>query len=596
MAITLTKSYQKIATIKLTYGEIRTYAKYTAQDTVNNKTTYYLKSTYYVSSMNYVSFDSATAKLDGTSKSYGYTKMQKGETIIQEVQRTVNHNNDGSSPTKSVKTEWSATFGGGGTSTASIVMPKINRLATITSATDFTDEENPIIKFNNPAGFSVYPYLNFYDDNNELVYQLIRNSVSATSPYEWNITTEERNALWLATNKQKKYTVTVGVDTYNNTTKLGYDSKPQIMSYVNAEPTQSTTFTEQNQKVIDVLNSSSANTLIQNASVVKLETTPTMKKKSTVEKVLFEHNNISIPADPSSYNYSFVAKNSKFKVTVIDSRGYSVSTEYTKDVIEYLPINIDNFSFKRENPTSSNIKLNAQISYKQTSFNSVNNAPTIAWKMAVDGQLNTLTADDYVVDSENNTITISNLMLSNILPYKQDNRFYLYANDLLTKDEENLFVTKGIPTFDAGEHDFQVNGTLNIADENRENIKTLLDYTHPVGEVYTTTNESFNPNSYWGGTWEKLTADAYFKIVTSNAGQLDGTSSEHKIPLSSMPKHNHATQGYIRTHHNIADGAQCVARTKISGDPIDSSVIQNTGGGEAYYPYYYGVYAWLRKE
>ena len=214
----------------------------------------------------------------------------------------------------------------------------------------------------------------------------------------------------------------------------------------------------------------------------------------------------------------------------------------------------------------------------------------------MDGQLNTLTTDDYVVDSENNTITISNLILSNILSYKQDNRFYLYVNDLLTEDEENLFVTKGIPTFDAGEHDFQVNGTLNIADENRENIKTLLDYTHPVGEVYTTTNESFNPNLYWGGTWEKLTADAYFKIVTSNAGQLDGTSSEHKIPLSSMPKHNHATQGYIRTHHNIADGAQCVARTKISGDPIDSSVIQNTGGGEAYYPYYYGVYAWLRKE
>lgn len=596
MAIKLTKSYQKIATIKLTYGEIRTYAKYTAQDTMNNKTTYYLKSTYYISSTNYVAFDSATAKLDGTPKSYGHTRMPKGETTIQEVQRTVTHNNDGSSPTKSVKTEWSATFGGGGTSTASIVMPKINRLATVTSTSDFTDEENPIIEFKNPAGFSVYPYLNFYDDNNQLVYQLIRNSVSATSPYKWNITTEERNALWLATNKQKKYTVNVGVDTYNNTTKLGYDSKPQIMSYVNAEPTQSTTFTEQNQKVIDVLNSSSANTLIQNASVVKLETTPTTKKKSTVEKVLFEHNNISVPADPSSYSYSFVAKSSKFKVTVVDSRGYSVSTEYTKDIVEYLPINIDNFSFKRENPTSSNIKLNAQISYKQTSFNSVNNAPTIAWKMAVDGQLNTLTADDYVVDSENNTITISNLILSNILSYKQGNRFYLYVNDLLTEDEENTFLPKGIPTFDAGEHDFQVNGTLNIADENRENIKTLLDYTHPVGEVYTTTNESFNPNSYWGGTWEKLTADAYFKIVTSNAGQLGGTSSEHKIPLSSMPKHNHTTQGYVRTHDRVDGGGQCVARTKISGDPIDSSVIQNAGGGEAYYPYFYGIYAWLRKK
>ena len=442
-----------------------------SQSQANNTSTikYYL----YMISMDGYSGSGATSRGYINGEQVGtFTSIGKNTTKqIGTKSITVKHENNGKktvSYSASIDTSWSL---GDASLDGTLILPKINRLATVTSASDFTDEENPIIEFNNPAGFSVYPYLNFYDDNNELVYQLIRNSVSATSPYKWNITTEERNALWLATNKQKKYTVTVGVDTYNNGTKLGYDSKPQIMSYVNAEPTQSTTFTEQNQKVIDVLNSSSANTLIQNASVVKLETTPTTKKKSTVEKVLFEHNNISTPADSSSYSYSFVAKNSKFKVTVVDSRGYSVETEYTKDIVEYLPININNFSFKRENPTSSNIKLNAQISYKQTSFNSVNNVPTIAWKMAVDGQLNTLTTDDYVVDSENNTITISNLILSNILSYKQDNRFYLYVNDLLTEDEENLFVTKGIPTFDAGEHDFQVNGTLNIADENRENIK-----------------------------------------------------------------------------------------------------------------------------
>lgn len=565
-----------------------------SQSQANNTSTikYYL----YMISMDGYSGSGATARgyingvQVGTFTSIGVNATKQ----IGTKSITVTHNNDGTksvSYSASVDTSWSL---GDASLSGTLTLPKINRLATVTSASDFTDEENPIIEFKNPAGFSVYPYLNFYDDNNQLVYQLIRNSVSATSPYKWNITTEERNALWLATNKQKKYTVTVGVDTYNNTTKLGYDSKPQTMSYVNAEPTQSTTFAEQNQKVIDVLNSLSANTLIQNASIVKLETAPATKKKSTVEKILFEHNNISISADPSSYSYSFIAKNSKFKVTVVDSRGYSVETEYTKDIVEYLPINIDNFSFKRENPTSSNIKLNAQISYKQTSFNSVNNAPTIAWKMTADGQLNTLTTDDYVVDSENNTITISNLILSNILSYKQDNRFYLYVNDLLTKDEENLFVTKGIPTFDSGEHDFQVNGTLNIADENRENIKTLLDYTHPVGEVYTTTNESFNPNSYWGGTWEKLTADAYLKIVTSNGGDLGGTASDHKIPLSSIPSHRHALSGY--------KGAAAWADGKIwnrgggagSGNTPVTNYTDYTGSGEAYYPYYYGVYAWLR--
>lgn len=33
MAILLTRDYQKISTISLTYGEIRTYAKYESQST-----------------------------------------------------------------------------------------------------------------------------------------------------------------------------------------------------------------------------------------------------------------------------------------------------------------------------------------------------------------------------------------------------------------------------------------------------------------------------------------------------------------------------------------------------------------------------------
>lgn len=29
--------------------------------------------------------------------------------------------------------------------------------------------------------------------------------------------------------------------------------------------------------------------------------------------------------------------------------------------------------------------------------------------------------------------------------------------------------------------------------------KVSLDYVHPVGEIYTTTDSSFNPNKTWGG-------------------------------------------------------------------------------------------------
>lgn len=122
----------------------------------------------------------------------------------------------------------------------------------------------------------------------------------------------------------------------------------------------------------------------------------------------------------------------------------------------------------------------------------------------------------------------------------------------------------------------------------------MLNLVHPVGELYLTTNSLFNPNISWGGTWEKLTSDAYFKIVSSNAGQLGGTSSQHKIPIGSMPTHSHTflsiptedTQPWVAPHqvflYKYVQGTHYTMTTTTSGD------------GSAYYPYYYGVIAWHR--
>ncbi len=477
---TLTTSWQKLGSATLTTGvTIYLYGKYTSQNQSNNTTT----AIFQLQSEGYQwRTTNGTAKFTGDyteSKSVAtYPSYITDGTVINEITKSIKHNSDG---TKSISLGGVVTAILNGStrkatiSNVSITLPKIDRLATVTSASDFTDEENPTLSFSNPAGFIVYPYLNFYDDSNTVVYQLSRTDGSITSPYTWNITDEERSNLWQATNKQKSYKVTVGIDTYDGTTKLGYNSKQQTMTYVNAEPSQSTVFTETNQKVIDVLGSSIAETLIQNASKVKLTSTPILRKESTVSKILFEHNNISVSDTTNPYEYSFDVLNSNFKVTIVDSRGYSIPTEYTKTIIEYIPVNIDSFSFKRENPTSSNVILNSQISYKQTNFVTTANVPTIKWKLGADGTLNTLTTSDYTIDAENNKITISNLILENILPYTEENRFYLYVNDLLSDDTENEPVLRGIPTCDMGEHDFQVNGDLFVADTNRENKVNILE-------------------------------------------------------------------------------------------------------------------------
>ena len=124
----------------------------------------------------------------------------------------------------------------------------------------------------------------------------------------------------------------------------------------------------------------------------------------------------------------------------------------------------------------------------------------------------------------------------------------------------------------------------------------MLLAAYPVGSLYLTTNE-INPGTLFGGTWEKLTGDAYLKIVTNNPGQYDGTSDQHKIPITSMPSHNHQTS--FRGGNSGDGGNAAYANGKVVGQGGGWNGYQDywmgkTGGGQPYYPYYYGIYVWRR--
>lgn len=123
------------------------------------------------------------------------------------------------------------------------------------------------------------------------------------------------------------------------------------------------------------------------------------------------------------------------------------------------------------------------------------------------------------------------------------------------------------------------------------NSDFLLNQIYPVGSLYITTNNT-NPSQFLGGTWQKITSDAYLKIVSSNAGSLGGTSSEHKIPVSSMPNHSHKVR-YTGGSANGTYGG--MPGTSVNADPrYNNLLVDYEGGGKAYYPYYYGIYVFRR--
>jgi len=131
----------------------------------------------------------------------------------------------------------------------------------------------------------------------------------------------------------------------------------------------------------------------------------------------------------------------------------------------------------------------------------------------------------------------------------------------------------------------------------------LIDLIYPIGYLFITTDKTFNPNNTLGGTWARLEGDVYLKNVPSSAtsqpiGNYGGTSSTHQIPISSIPSHAHYGLYWAGRGFSVNDGNSCIKLTSQSWSAGDANAnywnTGNTGGGQAYYPYYYGVICWHR--
>ncbi len=267
------------------------------------------------------------------------------------------------------------------------------------------------------------------------------------------------------------------VETYKDGSKFGETETMVSACILIQPPTIKTTFTETNSKVVSVLGTS-ADTIVQNASKVEVTVLPTAHKQASITQVQILHNSILTTLVKEPYEQTFTALSNIFDVTVTDSRGIPSNEKYTKNIIEYQPIKINNVDFERYSMTSSNIVLNASITYRQVNFNKTPNVPTISYRRGKSGEIKTLQSSDYTIDAENNLIKIDNLILENVIDYKESDVMYLLVSDLLTEDEDNKDVHNGVPLWDEGEHDVQFNCDVFIADENRENkvkVATLND-------------------------------------------------------------------------------------------------------------------------
>lgn len=450
---------------------------------------------------------------------------------------TYTHNNDGSSPTISYWASFNTSWGGVDSASLSgtFTLPKIARYPIITKGNNFTDEENPSVTFSNAGIYDIRAVITV---GSTTIYSEDLSDRTVTS-YEYELTTAQRNQLrQLCTGKT--LSVKLSLQAISNNSVVNTSSTDVTMSIVNAEPTFTYTMVERNQNVIDVVGDNTASSIIDNASTVRITVTPSAKKYATISGVNITVGGTTYSDTESPYQIDVPVTDNIFTISVIDSRGYTTTQiDSNRTLIPYEQLKINSFSFKRENPISSNVILNADILYYD-SLGSTVNVPEVKWKLD-NGSFVTIPGSEYIFDSQNHKLTITDYELSNVLPYNQQGQFTLYIADLLTTTQdagESGLVLKGVATFDAGEHDFQVNGTLYIADIDRNNKKSILDLTYPVGSIYMSVNNT-SPATLFGGTWEQI-EDTFLLSAgsTYTAGDTGGHSS-HTITIDEMPTHSH---------------------------------------------------------
>ncbi len=148
----------------------------------------------------------------------------------------------------------------------------------------------------------------------------------------------------------------------------------------------------------------------------------------------------------------------------------------------------------------------------------------------------------------------------------------------------------------------KITGDLDIEGTIKNNKKTLLDLTYPIGSIYMSIKNT-NPSSLFGGTWVAWgtgrvpvgidTSQTEFKTVEKTGG-----AKTHKLTINEMPKHNHE---FTYNNSNTCGFTSYAHGTNGYGEQkSDQSLgfynISNTGGDKAHNNLqpYITCYMWKR--
>lgn len=314
-------------------GRYYTFSWTATQSTTTNKSTISWKLEAKGGSSSWYAERTVKVVIAGTEVWGKTDKVSRYKGVVASGTTDITHNNNGtksfSASVKAAVYLESINCTGSGTWD----LKDIPRAATITSAPDFTDEENPTITFSNPSKSTVEACIAKYDATSGYWVAVVgyKNDIKTTdTSYIFSLNDNERAALRrLVTASDGKYTIKFYLRTTIDGTYY-YNSVEKTLSLVNYTPTLNPTVEDVGS--LSKLLTGNSKKFIKHYNVVKYDSGAVVRKEATVKSIEVSCGNVKKTTLTGELGY---VESDTVKFTLTDNRGSTVTKNVKLDLIPY---------------------------------------------------------------------------------------------------------------------------------------------------------------------------------------------------------------------------------------------------------------------
>ena len=430
---------------------------------------------------------------------------------------TVKHNSDGSltipvSLTTAIYTTSTSTKSG------NWELDKIPRSASITSAPNFNDEENPVIKYDNPAGSNVSTLQAcIASTDGKTIYVAYRDISKTGSSYTFSLTAAERTILRNACTTAKSMSVKFYIKTIIGDNTF-YSSVSKTLSIINAIPSLSPVIMDIG-ATSAVLTNDAYHKIIKGFNTIQIAFGATALKGATIKSQKVVCGDKSRTSDGNIDNVT----SGEFVFTVTDSRGNTATKTVNQTLINYVAptIGIKSGKLSTEGVLTFSYGGNAFGG----SFGGTNNSVTVQYRYKESGgsygSWTNLTAK--ITDNRFTASgSISGLDYQKSYTIQARIKDSIYSTDSQAVLSEQKTLT-ALPVFDWGASDFNFN--VSVCMPNGKAIRGKLTDGSYRTMLYMNTN---NVVSIGGGS---NAPDAIRLATADNAGsiQVNGVELDYIV-------------------------------------------------------------------